>query len=148
MRLQFSPVERRTLAKLRSQFCRAGGTVGRQEIVPLTGHPCMMEFCENFWRARGIARPQVRDAGLFKFRSVGMHTDNFFGAEYLVLVVPLKGMGNLQHIHKGEIEDDYFDGEHALVFDDNQPHSFIARSLCYAILAGFPLEYASSAKKT
>lgn len=121
------------------------------EVYPLSVALEIGDFATQFLETRGIALSKpLQDCGLWVFSHVNMHVDNITPKDHRILMIPIKGSGELAYMepsdfHKGDIvESANFvsapqRGANAIVFDDHKPHAFIAKSkLCYAILAPVP----------
>ena len=121
------------------------------EVYPISDALAFRDFVEQFLKSRGIVLSEaIQHCGLWAFGHVNMHIDNITPKDHHILMIPVKGTGELAYMEPSDfykrdiIASESFitspiRGANALVFDDHKPHAFIARSkLCYAILAPVP----------
>ena len=116
-------------------------------LISTTGTYSVKSFVISFFAERGIS-VNVKEAEIYGFRSVGMHTDEIYEDGVETLIIPLKGRGVLNHFRNKKIREDRFNCANKsfdktvwpLWLNQAEPHSFTSETDCYAILAGVDTE--------
>lgn len=109
-------------------------------------------FVNKFFQDRGIKAPRHNNAIIAAFDEVPMHTDHISTSNYLTLIFPIKGHGELIYfknrtglktiniIHRDFLED----AQYPIIFDDTLPHSFCCDRYkckrCVAILVNVHID--------
>lgn len=150
MTLHYSSEELADLRNLK-KFNYSKTYIGENGVTWTNGKYDAQKWVENFLVNRGCVAPKINMPGIAAFGHVPMHIDNSSTNNYLTLIFPIKGIGELAHFEdeekyqKKQFKESLFthDAMYPLIFDDSLPHSFAvcdkdcdrACHRCVAILA-------------
>ena len=152
MRYPILPAERKWLRQCARERCSQKNLKLSYsgEVYPLSDALAIRDFAEQFLKSRGIVVSEpLQGCGLWAFGHVNMHIDDITPKDHHILMIPIKGAGELAYMAPSEFHQrDIVKSAgflspprvaNAIVFDDHKPHAFITKSkLCYAILAPIP----------
>jgi len=145
--INYSPEELEELSLIKEEFCiKQDKTVENNNANLICSNETINDFLQGYLNKRGVEKFTFdKETGIYVFRSVGMHIDRIDGETFMF---PLKGNGDLQHFVEDKIEqtDFYSTKKRFSRYDDvnlspirldhKKPHSFIAKTTCFAILCG------------
>ena len=109
-------------------------------------------FIEHYLDRRNLPSVNIKEAGIWKFADVQMHIDSITNKGYHIIMIPIRGKGELAYMKDGRVVESLFDikqlSARPIVFDDHLPHAFTSFSKsCYAILAAIPEAVAEKVDK-
>lgn len=108
------------------------------DIQPLFSGDKIIDFVINYIKSRTNKEPIIEEVGVYAFNNVNMHIDYINNLDYRILMLPIKGRGELAHFVNNKIEYSSFDVDNRklIILNDHEPHSFVSKTInCFAILA-------------